>query len=119
MKILLLNICLFFSISCLGADPKYPISAIPEELKKDVNVVVREDKMVHKITSRSTATFYCYSVVTIFNGQGKRFAEEAVGYNKLSKITSFKASVYNADGVLIKKLKPSEFSDQSAYDGFS
>ena len=119
MKFLYLKIFVLFTITCLGDTKKFPVSEIPEELKKDVNVVVREDKIVHKITSRSTATLYCYSVVTIFNGQGKRFAEQAVGYSKLSKVTNFKASVYAADGSLIKKLKPSEFSDQSAYDGFS
>jgi len=119
MKILLSSILAFTIISSLGADPKYPVSAIPDELKKDVNVVVREDKMVYTINSISTATSYAYLVVTIFNSQGKDFAYKAVGYDKLSKITKFKANVYDATGTLIKKLKSSEFLDRSSFDGFS
>lgn len=119
MKILLFGVALFTILNCLGAEPKYPISLIPEELKKDVNVVVREDNMVYKITSRSTATLHVFFAVTILNNQGKNFAYKAVGYNKLSKVTTFKGSAYDAAGGLIKKIKLSEIKDRSAFDGFS
>ncbi len=119
MKLLLPTILFLITLVCLGADPKYPVSAIPEELKKDVNVVVREDKMIYKINSRSTASLYSYFVVTILNGQGRQFALRSVGYDKLSKITSFKASAFDQAGQLIKKLKPSELTDESSFDGFS
>ena len=95
------------------------MSEIPEELKKDVNVVVREDKMVYTINSRSTASLSVYIAVTILNNQGKHYAQRTVGYDKLRKITSIKANVYDAAGNLIKKVKPSEINDRSAFDGFS
>ncbi len=44
-------------------------------------------------------------------------ASEEVNYDKLSKITNFKATVYDANGTLIRKLKSSEIYDQSAFDG--
>jgi len=119
MKYFLTNILLSLFILSYGADPKYPVSAIPEELKKDVNVVVREDKMVYTITSRSTASLHVLMVATIFNSNGSRYAQRAVGYNKLSKVTGIKANVYDAAGNLIRKAKPSEIIDRSAYDGFS
>jgi len=118
MRFLLLNFLLISTFS-LAANPKYPVSTIPEELKKDVNVVVREDKTVYTINSRSTASLYVYMAVTILNSQGKHYAQRAVGYDKLTKITSMKANVYDAAGNLIKKVKPSEISDRSAFDGFS
>lgn len=114
-------ICCFLLIAIRGlaSDPKYPISEIPEELKKGVNAVVREDKMVYTINSRSTATAYTHVVISIFNNNGKGFAEETIGYSKLSKITMFKANVYGPEGNLIRKVKSSEIEDGSAFDRFS
>ena len=110
---------LLIAMKGVASDPKYPISEIPEELKKGVNAVVREDKMVYTINSRSTATAYTHIVISIFNNNGKGFAEETIGYSKLSKITMFKANVYGPDGNLIRKVKSSEIEDGSAFDSFS
>ena len=113
---------IFFALTSLCAkagDPKFPVSAIPEELKKDVNVVVREDQMTFTILSQSKATLHVYLVATILNENGNDYAEETIGYDKLSKITIFKGSVYDASGESIKRLKSSDIYDQSAFDGFS
>jgi transglutaminase-like putative cysteine protease len=121
MKSVFAILCgVLLGISSVAKDsPKFPVSAIPEALKKDVHVVMREDQMVFTIQSKSRATYHVYQAITIFNGNGKRFAQETIGYDKLSKVTSCKAAVYDADGMLIKRLKSSEIYDQSAYDGFS
>jgi transglutaminase-like putative cysteine protease len=111
-------LCTTDSILASG-DPKYPISAIKEELKKDVNVVYRLDHTTFTIHGRSRATQYTHEVITILNEKGKRFASEAVYYDKLSKIKDFNGSVYDANGKLIKRLKNSEIADQSAFDGFT
>jgi Domain of Unknown Function with PDB structure (DUF3857)/Transglutaminase-like superfamily len=110
----------FFNfISFVGDDPKYPASAIPEDLKKDVNVVIRDNRMEYTIVSKSKAVLHVTEAYTILNANGKNYAQEVVGYDKLSKITSFKGAAYDAQGVLIKKLKSSEIYDQSSFDGFS
>jgi transglutaminase-like putative cysteine protease len=100
-------------------EPKFPVSAIPEELKKDVNIIFREDQMTFTIHSKSRATYRVYQAITILNQNGSGYAKERIGYDKLSKITSIKASVYDAYGSLIRRLKNSEIYDQSAFDGFS
>lgn len=102
-----------------GANPKYPVNDIPSDLRKDVNAVVRDDKTIFKIISKSKGKVYCHFVITIFNGKAKSFASHTLGYDKLTKIVDFNANVYDADGNLIKKLRNKEISDQSAYDGFS
>lgn len=101
------------------AQKKYAVTDIPEELRKNVNVVVREDHMSYKLYSPSKATLHVHQVVTILNEGGKRYANETVGYDKLSKVSTFKGTVYDASGSVIKKLKTSEIYDQSAFDGFS
>jgi transglutaminase-like putative cysteine protease len=101
----------------LGGSPKFPVKDIPETVKKDVNVVVREYETSFRINARDKATYHVYKAITILNEQGKSFAMEVVDYDKLTKIKDFKGSVFNADGELIKRLKASEIYDQSAFDG--
>lgn len=119
MVMRLLFCFLLVAAKVAAGDPKYPVNAIPEELKKGVNAVVREDRLTYEITSRSTATSRAHFVVTIFNGNARSFAKKTLGYDKLSKITVFKASVYDAGGALIKKIKSSDIQDGSAFDGVS
>ncbi len=114
---------LFFVFACMitdslsALDPTYPVGDIPEELKKDVNAVIREDKMIYKIVSQSKATVYAYYAVTIFNARASDYATQEVDYDKLTKVIKFTGSVYDATGKLIRKLKTNEIADQSVYDG--
>lgn len=119
MKILLSTFITFLSLSCLGADPKYAVSEIPEDMKKGMYAVIREKESRFEIISVNNSRYYYHLVITILNPNGKSYAQEVVGYDKLSTIKSFKCTSYDAFGNVIKKLKQSEIRDMSAYDGFS
>ncbi len=113
-----LLLCTLIYTSVLAKeDPKYPVSAIPEDIKKDVNAVVREDVKIFTIHSDSRATLHALIVVTIFNSKASDFAEHSEWYSKLRKITKFEGKVYNENGEVIKKLKANEIIDNSAFDG--
>jgi hypothetical protein len=99
--------------------PKYPVSLIAEELKKDVDVVVRRDEVVYTIHSQSRASQYVFFAATIFTSNASEYTQQFVYYDKLSKISSLKANIYDADGTLVKKLKASDFIDHAAVDGFT
>lgn len=99
--------------------PKYVVSNIPAELRQNVDAVVWEDKMFYQIQSKNRATQKVVYSVTIFNDNKKDLARVIVPYDKLSKITSLKGAVYDEQGFLIKKIKPSEIYDQIRFDGFS
>jgi transglutaminase-like putative cysteine protease len=103
----------------MAADPKYPVSSIPEEMKQGMYAVIRESEQKFYIDSKSQSRFYLRKVVTILNAKAKDVAEVGVGYDKLRKVESFKAAVYDAEGNLIKKLKQNEIIDQSSISGFS
>lgn len=105
--------------AAFSKDIKYPVSAIPEVLKKNVNVVVREDDTIFKILSKKSSTVHFHYVATIFNTNGQDFATKAIFYDKKTKVRDLKAFIYNANGELIKKLKSSDIIDRSAFDGFS
>jgi hypothetical protein len=117
MKSWLLSTCL---VACavfgFAADIKYPVSAIPEDLKKGVDAVVREDRSVYRIISKSKARLSVYYAITIFNEKASEYAHRIVFYDKLTKISDFNAAAYDANGKQIKKLKNNEIYDQSAYD---
>jgi transglutaminase-like putative cysteine protease len=97
----------------------YAVTEIPEELRKDVHVVVRRDQMIYTLLDKNRATLSVKLAATIFNKNGRGYAQPVVGYNKLSKVNKFNGSVYDSQGKLIRKLKNSEIEDRSAYDGFS
>src|SRR5882724_5406978 len=104
-------------ISAYAGDLKYPVSAIPEELKKDVDVVLREDHMRFTILSKKKSRQYVRLVATIFNERGNHYATQQVDYNKLTKVLDINGAVYDASGKQIKKLKNKDVLDQSSFDG--
>lgn len=111
--------CIFFALWISGSlafatDPKYPVSAIAPELLVNVNAVYRENTSTFTILARDRASHHIHQVVTILNGKAKHYASEAVGYDKLRKIRSLTATVYDQEGKLIKRLKDKDIEDHSA-----
>lgn len=98
---------------------KYPVSGIREELKKDVNAVVRINHERFSIETQKNARYKVQRAITILNDKGNKYAVEVIGYNKLIKVASLSANIYNAQGEPVKRLKNSEILDMSAFDGFS
>lgn len=118
------RVCLIFLFLLEGTvfakeSPKFAVSEIPAELLKDANVVYREDQSIFTIQTRSKATHHVYTVATILNPNGKKHASDHIGYDKLSKITSLRATVYDASGFVVSRLKNSDIYDQSSYDGMT
>jgi hypothetical protein len=113
-------VAVMLMLSVYAKDIKYPVSAIPEELKKNANVVIRDDQTIFRILSQNQATVHIHYAVTIMNSNGKDYAEmDVVYFDKLMKIKDLKATAYDANGDLIKKLKSSEIMDRAESDGFS
>lgn len=110
-------------LSCVTAfakeDPKYPVSAIPEDMKTGMYAVIREQELRFEINSVSSSTTYYRVVITILNSNAKNYGKEIIGYDKFNVVKSFKGVAYDASGNVIKKLKQSDIYDQSAFDGFS
>jgi len=116
---LLLTIVLMAQQSWAADEPAYAVSGIPEEMKKGMYAVIRSKEIRLDIQSKSSSSFYLRQVITILNQQAKNYAYIKVGYDKLSTIKLLKATVYDASGKEIKKLKQSDINDQSEFDGFS
>jgi transglutaminase-like putative cysteine protease len=96
-----------------AGEKKYPVSEIPEEMKKGMYAVIRESESLFTIIDVGKSSHYQRKVVTIFNKNADFMASEAVFYDKLTKISYFRGAVYDAQGELIKKLKQTDLYDRS------
>lgn len=114
---ILLLLLAFPAWSHAGYSDGYPVHEIPEELRQDVNVVIREDDMVFKIEARNRAMLTVRLVATIMNNKAAHYAVQSVHYSKLRKINYIKGAVYDSNGRLVRKVKSSEIEDRSINDG--
>ena len=118
MKKIVLALTLVSQLA-FAEDRKYPVSEIPEEMKKGMYAVIREQEIRFEIVSASKSIYYKHFVITILNERANDQAAEVVSYDKDTKVSTFKGTVYDAVGNVIKKLKQSEIYDRSAFSGFS
>jgi hypothetical protein len=110
-----LLICFFTQ----AADIKYPVSSIPENLKKNADVVKRTEEIVFEIANLKEAVYHRKVVYTILNENGERYAAMVVGYDKLRKVSAFEGTLYDANGNVLKKAKIKDIQDLSAVQDIS
>jgi Domain of Unknown Function with PDB structure (DUF3857)/Transglutaminase-like superfamily len=119
MKVRNVLMILLLPIMAHAVDYNYPVSEIPDSLKNGMYAVVREESNVFTIVDQSHSSIRYRSVITILKATGRSNAILSVGYDKLTRIKSVKATVYDALGGVIKKVKGADFIDQSSISGFS
>jgi transglutaminase-like putative cysteine protease len=107
------------SATAFSADKKYPVSQIPDSLKKGMYAVIRESESVFTILDVNRSKHYVRNVITILNTNADRLATESVHYDKLTKVSFFKGAVYDAEGTLIKRLKANDIYDRSYVSSMS
>jgi transglutaminase-like putative cysteine protease len=95
-------------------EAKYPVSAIPEELKKNADMVIRQYDMNIEVKSLTSINIRVHIVKTVFRENALENANLKVNYDQFSKVNSIKAIFYNADGFETNQAKSSEITDESA-----
>ncbi|MGN7723335.1 DUF3857 domain-containing protein [Chitinophaga sp. 22620] len=104
---------LLCSITAFAADPQYPVSAIPEALLKNADVVQRVEEVTMKLNDLRDMRVTHKIVLTILNEKGDRYSGFSSWYDKYREITGFRGALYDASGKQLRKLKQSEVSDRS------
>ncbi|WP_273446083.1 DUF3857 domain-containing protein [Neolewinella agarilytica] len=117
MKNLIALLILLAGSALMGQDLNMSVLAIPDELKENAGSVVRSHEKVYTVLSANTATIYERKVITILNDDHDRENQFVVFYDEDSKITSFKATLYDAMGDKVRSAKKSEIEDVSAISG--
>ncbi|UII22520.1 DUF3857 domain-containing protein [Fulvivirga ligni] len=103
----------------LGKDPKYPVSSIPEELKKGAYAIYRLNSTEYSILGMEESVERTHQVITILNEKASDLAYLDAMYNDYMKITHFDAHVYDKDGKEVYSLKKSDINDESYISGYS
>lgn len=102
-----------------GLGQNYSASGLNTELTKNANAVFRLFEMNYTVKDTGKSVLKCHYVITILNKNGDSFAEFEQYYDKFSEISGLSGKLYNSAGVMIKKLKASDFSDVSAVSNSS
>ncbi|AZI27482.1 DUF3857 domain-containing protein [Pedobacter sp. G11] len=102
-----------------SAQGNYDVAKIPEDLKRDAIVVIRNEEQFFDIKSLGSGQYDYKVAITILNKAGDDFAEMAEVYDKFSSVYNIKATLYDASGKKIKDYKSSDIRDQSLISDFS
>lgn len=98
---------------------EYSAASIPDSLKQNANAVVKSDVTTITIKSQKKMITNQKLVFTVLNKEGFNAGIFSERYDNKSNVNILQATVYDAMGVELKKIKKSDFIDQSLFDGFS
>lgn len=112
MKYLILILISFQTIA-----QEFSAATIPAELKENAYAVVRNFEIEFHVKDAGEAVTKVKGTVTILDEKGNDHANLVMFYNKFTKINSVEASIYDAYGKQIKKLKRSDIESFSAASG--
>ena len=91
----------------------YSVLNLPADLKENANAVVRLEEITVNITSRNSVTIKTRRVVTVLNELGVSHIDAHESRN----VKSIGATVYNALGAEVKKIKRKDFKEVALSEG--
>ncbi|RZL13501.1 MAG: DUF3857 domain-containing protein, partial [Pedobacter sp.] len=101
------------------AQENYDAELIPSALKSRANATIRNQETIIDMRAPDNVVQTVKQAITVLNKNGENAARLVIFYDKSITIKSIKGEVYNAAGKLTSKFTQSNFSDESAADGFS
>lgn len=110
-------LCINFSFHAQTSD--YASLLIPANLQENANSIIRNQVVDVTIVSQKEMVVKTSKVITVLNSKGINNIDAKQYYSNSEKIIAIQATIYNAFGKEIKKIKKSDFKDQSVADGFS
>jgi len=111
------TIFLFTTTFIFAQKSDYSSVTISDSLKENANAVVRLNQIDIVISSQRSMNIKKKRVVTVLNEKGFDAIEAFENYNKTNSVKSILATVYDAFGTEIKKIKRGDFRDVSAVGG--
>lgn len=115
-----LFIALIFTVNLIGAQKlEYTFNLIPAQLVENANSVVRNKATVLSIKDQDNYVFSEKKAITILNQVGLESLDLTVHYDKNTRIKTLECLIFDQNGLLIKKVKKSDFRDSSVSDGVS
>lgn len=100
-----------FSAASLYFAQAYPASAIPENLKKNADVVIRKNFTTVQINKIDEIKYQYNKVITVLNKDGDAKALVYIPYEKGDHISDVKVTIYDESGKKVKSFSKSDFGD--------
>jgi transglutaminase-like putative cysteine protease len=119
MKYLFFAFLFLIPLAIFSQKIELSVLLIPDSLKLNANAVIRLDQMDIEIASQRSMNIKQKRIVTVLNEKGVSAIGAVESYDKRTTVRSIEATVYDAFGNEIKKIKRKDFRDQSAVDGIS
>lgn len=91
----------------------YSIKNIPDSMKADACMVVRDKQTKLTIKNAGTAVLEERYVFTVLNPGGDKYAVFQEHYDKLRKLSDISGRLYNADGLPMRSIKTKDVRDYS------
>ena len=110
---------LLFPLSIVVYGQDLSVTSIPDQLKKDTDVVYRLDELHFDVVNPGQAIKHVREIKTILNAGGKSASKLIIHYDDLISINSLEVFVYDKSGKKIDTYKKKDFDDWAAYDGVS
>lgn len=108
MKILCIGA---FSIASIYYAQTFPAAAIPENLKKNADAVIRRDFTTVQINKIDEIKYQYNTVTTVLNKDGVSKAAVYIPYEKGDNISDVKITIYDESGKKIKSFSKSDLAD--------
>lgn len=102
MKKIILLIC-FFVIAYSVYSQEYNSAIINKELLVDADLVLRQNVESIKVLSSKKIIYKLRRVVTVLNSKGNENVPLDITYNSANNISKISATIYNKQGILLKK----------------
>lgn len=103
-----------FSLASLYYAQNFPVSSIPENLKKDASYVIRKENTVVEINKIDDVSYKKTSVITILNKDAIPYTIPRIAYEKGDRVSNVKVVIYDEQGNKIKNYSKSDFTDIAA-----
>lgn len=110
---------LFAQVFSQKTNIDYSVVGIPDSLKQNANAVIRSDETTITIKSHKKMVAHQKLVMTVLNKEGFSLSFFSEYYDNKTSINILQATIYDGMGTELKKLKKSDFRDQSIFDGVS
>jgi len=108
---------LFTTTFIFAQKSDYSALIVSDSLKENADAVVRLNQIDIVIASQRSMNIKTKRVVTVFNENGLDAIDANENYDKSSPVKNILATVYDAFGKEIKKVKRADFKDVSAVSG--
>ncbi|MBO0930510.1 DUF3857 domain-containing protein [Fibrella aquatilis] len=111
MKQLVFLLAWLSALSLQAQSDNWAVSAIPANMLRNADAVLRMDELSYVVTSPTEAVHRVRQVITILNEKADSKARLVVPYDKFSKVTDIEGAIFDATGKQVKRLKRAEIND--------